>query len=114
MEYQATSKYIRTSTRKLRLVADAIRSLHPQDALIQLDHMPKSAALPMSKVVASAVANALQKQVKGSDLRFKRIEVMGGPVMKRFHAVSRGQAHAYKKRMTHVCVVLTDEGGKKE
>lgn len=114
MEYQATSKYIRTSTRKLRLVADLVRSLSPADALVQLAHMPKEAAGSMAKVLASAIANATQKQVKEDTLKFKIIEVMGGPVMKRFHAVSRGQAHAYKKRMTHVRIVLSDEGVKKE
>ena len=76
--------------------------------------MPKIAAIPMSTVIASAIANASQKQVKPEDLKFKTIEVMGGPVMKRFHAVSRGQAHSYKKRMTHVRIILTDEGVKKE
>lgn len=114
MDYQATSKYIRTSTRKLRLIADAVTSISPADALVQLANMPKDAAGPMAKVVASAIANATQKQVKVEDLRFKTIEVMGGPVMKRFHAVSRGQAHSYKKRMTHVRIILTDEGAKKE
>ena len=108
MEYQATSKYIRTSTRKLRLIADLIRPMKPSEALIQLDHMPKAASEPMRKVVAAAVANASQKQAHAEDLKFKTIEVMGGPAMKRFHAVSRGQAHGYKKRMTHVRVVLTD------
>lgn len=114
MDYQATSKYIRTSTRKLRLVADLVSKLSPSDALVQLSHMPKEAAGPMAKVVASAIANAAQKQVSEDVLKFKKIEVMGGPVMKRFHAVSRGQAHSYKKRMTHVRIVLSDESGKKE
>lgn len=114
MEYKATSKYIRTSTRKLRLIADAVRNLTPTVALAQLMQMPKLAALPLSKAIASAVANATQKQVKEESLKFLRIEVMGGPVMKRWHAVSRGQAHAFKKRMTHITVVLTDEGSKKE
>ena len=114
MEYQATSKYIRTTTRKLRLIADLIRKMSPSEALVQLDHMPKLGAEPMAKALASAIANASQKQAKGEDLRFKLIEVMGGPVMKRFHAVSRGQAHSYKKRMTHVRIVLTDESVAKE
>jgi large subunit ribosomal protein L22 len=114
MEYQATSKYIRTTTRKLRLIADLIREMSPSEALIQLDHMPKLGAEPMGKALASAIANASQKKAAGESLRFKTIEVMGGPVMKRFHAVSRGQAHSYKKRMTHVRIILTDEGEKKE
>lgn len=108
MEYQATSKFIRTGTRKLRLIADLIRPMSPTEALAQLDHMPKLAAEPMAKVLVSAIANAAAKQAKPETLKFKTIEVMGGPVMKRFHAVSRGQAHSYKKRMTHVRIILTD------
>lgn len=109
MEYSATAKYIRMSTRKLRLVADSIRPLSPQVALVQLSQLPKRAARPLSDVLASALANAKQKQANTDALRFKTIEIMGGPGMKRWHAVSRGQAHAFKKRMTHIRFILTDE-----
>jgi large subunit ribosomal protein L22 len=108
MEYQATAKYIRTSTRKLRLVADAIRKLDPSSALIYLKRMPKQAAEPLAKVVASALANAKNKSADESKLKFNTIEIMGGPGMKRWMAVSRGQGHAYKKRMTHIRVILSD------
>lgn len=109
MEYQATAKYIHVSTRKLRLLADSVRQLTPSVALAQLTHMPKTAAGVLGKVVASAVANAKQKNAQEEQLRIKLIEVMGAGGMKRWHAVSRGQAHAYKKRMTHVRVVLSDD-----
>lgn len=110
MEYQATAKYIHSSTRKVRLLADSVRKLTPTAALAQLANMPKAAALPLYKVMASALANAKQKNVKEDSLKTKRIEVMGGAVMKRWHAVSRGQAHPFKKRMTHIRVVLEDGG----
>lgn len=109
MDYQATSKYIRRSTRKLRLVADSIRSLAPTEAILHLERMMKQSAEPLADVIKSALANAKQKQVEAGVLRFKTIEIMGGPSMKRWRAVSRGQAHAYKKRMTHIRVILTDE-----
>ena len=109
MEFTATAKYIRTSTRKLRLIRDAIFPLSPEMALVQLSQLTKQAAGPMAKVIASAAANAKQKQVSLDKLTFRQIEVMGAGGMKRFHAVSRGSAHAYKKRMTHVRVVLTDD-----
>lgn len=112
MEYQAISKYIRTSTRKLRLVADSIRPLTPAQAVMKLAVLPKQAGRPMKLVIESAIANAKQKNADPSKLRFKTIDVSGGPVMKRWHAVSRGSAHQYKKRMTHVRVVLTDEENK--
>ncbi len=113
MEYQATAKYLRISTRKLRLVADSIRPLSPSAAITKLMNMPKQAAGPLADVIRSTLANAKQKQAKEEALHFKTIEIMGGPVLKRWHAVSRGQAHAYKKRMTHVRIVLTDEKAKR-
>lgn len=109
MEYQATTKYVRSSTRKVRLVADSIRKMTPVAALLSLSHTPKEAAQPMIKTISSAVANAKQKGIDEAILRFKTIEIMGGPVMKRWNAVSRGQAHAFKKRMTHIRVILTDD-----
>lgn len=114
MQYSATAKYIRVSTRKVRLIADSVRKLSPSLALAQLAHMPKAAAEPLGKVIASAIANAKQKNAKEETLKMQTIEVMGGTGMKRFHAVSKGQAHPYKKRMTHIRIVLTDDGEKKE
>ncbi len=109
MEYQATSKYVHTSTRKVRLVADSIRKLTPAKALQLLAVTPKQAAKPMSQVITSALANAKVKGAKPESLTFKQIEIMGGPMMKRWHAVSKGMAHGYKKRMTHIRVVLEDK-----
>lgn len=109
MEYSATAKYLRASTRKVRLVADAVRPLPVARALIQLSLMPKAAGSLLKKVVDSAVANAKIKNGKtAEDLKFVRIIISGGPAMKRWHAVSKGTAHAFKKRMTHIQVVLSD------
>lgn len=109
MDYRATIKYVRTSPRKLRLIVDAIRPLGAEEALLALAHVSKNAAEPLMLAVASAVANAKAKQASLGSLRFKALEVSVGPALKRWHAVSRGQAHAFKKRMSHIRVVLTDE-----
>jgi large subunit ribosomal protein L22 len=109
MEYQATAKYIRGSTRKLRLIGDVIYGLDADTAVIQLKQMVKTAAEPMLKVLQSAIANAKQKDIKSDNLKIKFVEVMGGPGMKRWHAVSRGSGHAYKKKMTHVRIILTEK-----
>src|SRR3989344_4395937 len=109
MEYSATAKYLKMSTRKLRLVADSVRPLPVHQAVLYLRSIPKRAGIVLADVMASAIANAKQKNVSADALHIKLIEVMGGPVMKRWHAVSKGQAHAFKKRMTHVRVILTDE-----
>ncbi|MFH0750077.1 MAG: 50S ribosomal protein L22 [Candidatus Gottesmanbacteria bacterium] len=112
MEYQATAKYIRISTRKVRLVADSIRGLSVDKAIILLSMTPKAAVTPLLKLIRSAVANAKKTESEANTLMVKQLNVMGGPMMKRFHAVSRGMAHGYKKRMTHVHIVLEEKGAK--
>ncbi len=114
MEYSATTKYVRVSTRKVRLVADSVRKLSPVAALAALSQMTKSAAIPLSKTIASAIANAKAKGAGEEVLSFKTIEIMGGPSMKRWHAVSRGQAHAFKKRMTHIRIIVEDSNNTKK
>ncbi|MBI4058390.1 50S ribosomal protein L22 [Candidatus Gottesmanbacteria bacterium] len=108
MEIKAVSKYIRVSPRKLKLIAQSIRSLKPQKATEVLAFMPKSGALEFRKVILSALANAKSQNATINDLNIASIEVLTGPAMKRFRAVSRGMAHAYKKRMSHIQVVLSD------
>lgn len=112
MDFTATAKYIRMSPRKVQLVARSVHRMAPQAALVRLETLPKRAGRPLSDVLASAIANAKEKKADIAGLLIKSIEVLAGPVMKRWHAVSKGQAHAFKKRMTHIRVTLTDEGAK--
>lgn len=109
MEFRSTAKYIKISPRKLILIADLIRNNRPKDAIIMLSRINKRSARPMLDVINSALANAKAKQIDSDKLYFKKIEVLEGPAMKRWRAVSRGQAHAYKKRMSHIFIVLTEK-----
>lgn len=93
----------------MRLVARAISGKKVGVALSALGSVPKQASEPLKKLIDSAVANAVQKKAIVANLVIAAIDVMGGPVLKRWHAASRGMAHSYKKRMTHVKVVLKDE-----
>ncbi|MEK7073937.1 MAG: 50S ribosomal protein L22 [Patescibacteria group bacterium] len=109
MEYTATAKYVRVSPRKVRLVARAISGKKVTVALSALGSIPQHAAEPLRKLLESAVANAVQKKAAVDSLVIKAVDVMGGPVLKRWHAASRGMAHSYKKRMTHVKLTLKEE-----
>lgn len=106
MIFRAYQKYIRTSPRKLRLVADGIRQMSPEEALVVLKFMRKRAAAPMFKVLKQAVANAKVKGAKEDDLKFVSIEVEEGPVLKRWRPVSRGRAHRILKRTSHIKIIL--------
>lgn len=107
MEITAESKYIRISPRKLALVANAVRGLSPADALDKLQFITKSGAMPLAKLIKSALSNAQNKsQLKPEDLQIRKLEVLTGPSFKRWRPVSRGRAHPYKRRTSHVRVVL--------
>ena len=108
MEVKAIAKYIRVSPRKMDLLVRGVKHMAPNHAVVVLEHTSKSGAKPLRKVIASALANATQKNID-QVLQFKTIEVLSAGGMKRHRPVSRGMAHSYKKRMSHVKVVLTDE-----
>lgn len=108
---QATQKYIRTSPRKLRLVADSVRGLRADQALEYLRFLGKRAALPVAKVIrAAASAAKLQEGLEAKDLSVKIIDVGEGTTFKRWRAVSRGSAHSIMKRTSHIKVILEKEG----
>lgn len=111
---KSTQKYIRTSPRKLRLVADAVRSLTPSKALLYLKFIEKNAAEPLSKAIKAAVANAKTNfGLSADNLVFQTIDVQAGATIKRFRAVSRGQGHKILKRTSHINVVLKEKNGPK-
>ncbi|MFH2085683.1 MAG: 50S ribosomal protein L22 [bacterium] len=102
-------RFVRTSPRKLRLVADAVRKLSPGEALLHLKFTGKAAALPMYKAIKQAVSNAKdQTGLTVDKLAFKTLDVMEGPTYKRFQAVSRGMAHSIMKRTSHIRVELKE------
>jgi large subunit ribosomal protein L22 len=112
MQYSATAKYIRQGPRKIRLLADSMRRKNAVEAVAILGQLSKRTAKPMMDVISSALANAKIKNAKTETLTITEIDVQEGPVMKRWHAVSKGSAHGFKKQMTHIKVVLSD--GKKD
>lgn len=103
----AEAKNIRKSPRKIRLVAAGLRGQNPQKALEVLKFTNKAAALPLSKVIKSALANATNNlKMDKEKLTIKEILVNEGPSLKRFKARSRGMAHPILKRTSHIRIVL--------
>ena len=109
MEAISTQKFVKMGPRKLRLVADSVRSLTPEKALEVLPFIRKRGAENISKAIKTAVANARVKGMNESNLIFKTLEINEGPRLKRFIAVSRGRAHNYVKQMSHIRIVLTEK-----
>lgn len=107
---KASLKNYRQSPRKVRLVAKSVRGKKVQEAVTILGFMPKRAALPLKKLIDSAVANSGMPK---DELVVKNIEVNKGLVMKRFMPRARGSAYPINKRTSHVLVTLASKSVKK-
>ena len=113
MEYKAIAKNVKISPRKVRLVADAIKSLTPDVALTKLAVVAKRGAGPIEKVIKSAIANAVNNaKATKENLVIKELYVTEGVTYKRFHFAARGRVHPYKKRTSHITVILEDKAVK--
>lgn len=108
MEAIARTTGIRVSTRKVRLVADAIRNMPVAKAMQVLMATQKHGASVLIKTLKSAVANAVQKGAQEEDLVIARLDVDGGPTLRRMHIGSRSHVRMYTKRSTHVRIVVSD------
>jgi large subunit ribosomal protein L22 len=78
-----------------------------QDALSILPHLNKRGAPSILKVVKTAVANAIQAGISEANLKFKTVQIAQGPKLKRFRPVSKGRAHSYERKMSHIKIILT-------
>ena len=96
----------RQSPRKVRLVTDAVRGKSVVEALAILAHMPKRAATPVEKLLASAVANAKNAGLAVETLRVASVSVDKGIVMKRFMPRARGRGAQILKRTSHITLTL--------
>lgn len=99
-------KNYKQSPRKVRLVADTIRGKKITEAQNVLDFMPKRAALPLKKLLESAIANAKVNGEAIDALVVTEISVQKGVVAHRWMPKWRGMAHPIKKRSSHVKIVL--------
>jgi len=105
---RAVAKYVRTTPRKARLIADLIRDKDVETARAILAHSTRSAAQDWSKVLESAVANAENNhELIGDELRIKSVTADDGPTLKRFQPRAQGRAYRINKRTSHLAIQLT-------
>lgn len=109
METKASSKYIRISARKARLVVDTIRGKDLAAAQQILDFSDRAAARVVGKVLRAAAANAENNNGLTPDNLFvSRAYVDEGPTLKRFRPRAMGRATRINKRTCHITVVLDE------
>jgi len=118
METRASSRYLRGSAQKARLVVDMIRGKNVGDALAILQFTNKRAAHPIEKCLRSAIANATESAERANiavdpdDLWVKACFVDMGPHKnrRRVRPAPQGRAYREQRHFCHVTVLLSTDG----
>ena len=109
MQISATAKYLRGSTRKARLVTEAIKGRPVEEAAAALRFMPQHAAKDIARVLKSATANAENNHnLSADDLFVLDALANEGPTIKRWRPRAQGRAFPIHKPMTHITIVVGD------
>jgi large subunit ribosomal protein L22 len=99
-----------TSPRKMRLIADLIRGMDADKALVELKLNPKEASGRMEKLLLSALANWESKnegkRMDDNNLYISEVKVDSGRMLKRVQPAPQGRAHRIRKRSNHVTLVV--------
>lgn len=91
-----------------------VKKMKPSSAVQMLQFTNKAAALSLSKAIKTVLGNCKSQNLDINQMVFKSIEVNEGTKMKRYRAGTKGRAKPYKKRLSHVKIILTDEIVEKE
>jgi len=106
---KAVGRMMRTSPRKLNLVAQSIRGKRAEQALNELTFSPKRIAKQVKKVLQSAVANAENNHdLDVDDLVVSEASVGKNLVMKRFHPRARGRGAKIEKFFSQITIVVEE------
>jgi large subunit ribosomal protein L22 len=110
MPFQAKHRFARIAPRKARLLMNLIRGRKVDDAITMLRFSKQRASGLIEKVVRSAVANAIEQDVRSRNALFvSQCWVDPGPIVKRFQPKDRGKAYSILKRTSHLVVTLDEE-----
>jgi large subunit ribosomal protein L22 len=108
-DIRAQLRFLTISAQKVRLVVDMVRGKNAVQAMDILRFNPQNAALPVGKLLASAVANAEENfGVSRDDLFVAKIFADEAPTRKWRRFGARGRFKPILRRSSHVTIVLRE------
>ena len=108
-EAAASIRGLRSSPRKLNLVAKAIRGKTASIALAELGFSRRRIARDVKKVLQAAIANAENNHQLDVDRLFVKEATVGRAfILKRFHTRGRGRSARVEKMFAHLTVVVRE------
>jgi large subunit ribosomal protein L22 len=114
-EAEASMRGMRTSPRKLNLVAQTIRGKTASAALAELAFSRRRIARDVRKVLQAAIANAENNHQLDVDRLFVKEATVGRAfVLRRFHTRGRGRSARVEKMFAHLTVVVRESAEETE
>lgn len=109
VEAQATLRFARISSRKVKIVADLIRGKKVDEALAIVKFTPKASSRTIEKLLESAIANAENNHgMNRGNLIVSEIYANQGPTLKRIRPAAKGSAVRIRKRTSHITIKLRE------
>lgn len=106
---RATIRFIGSSPRKVRLVADKVRSKTVAEAFGILRFLHRPSGTPhIRRALLSAVKNAEAVYANPEKLVIGELQVNDGPMLKRVLPMPMGRAGRVRKRSCHISIFLTE------
>jgi large subunit ribosomal protein L22 len=110
IDVKAELKYYAVSSQKVRLVIDLVRGKMAEEALTVLKFVNKKSAEPVSKLIASAMANGESNfGIPADKLYIYKIFADEAPTRKWRRYGARGRFKPILRRSSHINVVLREK-----
>lgn len=113
MEVISKSRFVRNAPDKIRIFSTMLKKKTIEEAISQLDNTSKFASKPLILVLKQAKSIIKDKNGISENFIIKQIQVDEGPKLKRRRMRLKGQSTAILKRMSHITIVLSDDGESK-
>lgn len=107
-DFPCKSRWVRSSPRKARLVADLVRGKSVDEAYSLLEFSPKRASVFVRKALSAAVADAEAADARIDRLYISESRVDEGVIIKRFQPKDRGRAHPIQKKTSHIIIAVEE------
>jgi large subunit ribosomal protein L22 len=105
---RAQMRFARFSASKARAVLDLVRGLPVNEAAEVLQFTERGPSVVISKVLASAIANAEHNdELDGDSLYVAACYADEGPTLKRWRPRARGRATRIRKRTCHITIIVS-------
>ncbi|PIR41208.1 MAG: 50S ribosomal protein L22 [Candidatus Yanofskybacteria bacterium CG10_big_fil_rev_8_21_14_0_10_46_23] len=106
----AKAKHLHIAPRKVRFVAEPLKGLQVKEAQVQLTYIVNRSAVPLAKLLKSAVANAENNfSMVQDNLFIKNITVDEGVTIKRFRPKGFGRVSPINRKTSHITITLDEK-----